>query len=53
MTTLQGQLDSISRPGGNAAAKKIAILSPHSDNRPILDVARDDSLPCQLLQIPI
>jgi hypothetical protein len=61
MTTLQVQLDSISRPSCNAAAKKIAILRPHrdlqhegdSDNRPVLDVASNHSLPRQLLEIPI
>jgi hypothetical protein len=61
MTTLQVQLDSISRPSCNAAAKKIAILRPHrdlqhegdSDNRPVFDVARDHSLPRELLEIPI
>jgi hypothetical protein len=61
ITTLQVTLDSISRPGGNAAAKKIAILRPHRDlqhesdrdNRPIFGVSRDRSLPRQLLEIPI
>lgn len=57
----QVQLDSISRPGGNATAEEVPILRPdwdaqhegHGGNRPVLDVARGHSLPGELPEIPI
>src|ERR1035441_1302925 len=61
MAALQVQLDSISRPGANAAAEKIPILCPDRDaqhegnchDRPVFDIARGHSLPRELPEIPI